>query len=106
VVVTKVEPNSVAAKSGLRVGYVIMSIDGTEVNSPRNLDQYWILQKKTWKWKTAKHRLYTMDYKQTAGFPDPEIRITHRIIETGGNIIPPVFFICSNHQYFTSEISG
>lgn len=35
VVVSKVEPNSPAAKSGLRVGYVILSIDGVEVNTPK-----------------------------------------------------------------------
>lgn len=35
VVVSKVEPNSPAAKSGLRVGYVILNIEGTEVNSPK-----------------------------------------------------------------------
>lgn len=35
VVVSKVDPNSPAAKSGLRVGYVILSIDGTEVNSQK-----------------------------------------------------------------------
>lgn len=35
VVVSKVEPNSPAAQSGLRVGFVILSIDGVEVNSPK-----------------------------------------------------------------------
>ena len=35
VVVTKVEPNSAAAKSGLKVGYVILKIEGNEVNSPK-----------------------------------------------------------------------
>lgn len=35
VVVSKVEPNSSAAKSGLRVGFIIFSIDGMEVNSPK-----------------------------------------------------------------------
>mgnify|MGYP000973143734 FL=1 len=39
VVVSAVEPNSPAAKSGLRVGYVILSIDGTEVNSPKEFSQ-------------------------------------------------------------------
>ena len=35
VVVSKVEPNSAAAKAGLRIGFVILSIDNTEVNSPK-----------------------------------------------------------------------
>ncbi|MDD4310489.1 MAG: Do family serine endopeptidase [Candidatus Cloacimonetes bacterium] len=35
VVVSKVEPNSAAAKAGLRVGFVILSIENTEVNSPK-----------------------------------------------------------------------
>lgn len=35
VVVSKVEANSPAAKSGLKVGYIIQSVDGTEVNSPK-----------------------------------------------------------------------
>ncbi len=38
VVVTKVEPNSVAAKSGLKVGYVILKIEGKEVNSPKEFN--------------------------------------------------------------------
>jgi len=38
VVVTKVEPNSVAAKSGLKVGYVIQKVDGIEVNSPKEFN--------------------------------------------------------------------
>lgn len=35
VIVSKVEANSPAAKSGLKVGYIIQSVDGTEVNSPK-----------------------------------------------------------------------
>jgi serine protease Do len=54
VVVTKVEPNSVAAKSGLRVGYVIMSIDGTEVNSPKEFGSVLDTAKENMEKKTAK----------------------------------------------------
>ena len=35
VIVSKVESNSPAAKSGLKVGYIIQSVDGVEVNSPK-----------------------------------------------------------------------
>lgn len=38
VVVTKVDPNSPAAKSGLKVGYVILQIEDKEVNSPKEFN--------------------------------------------------------------------
>lgn len=39
VVVSKVEPNSPAAKAGLKVGYIIQSVDGVEVNSPKDFNK-------------------------------------------------------------------
>jgi len=69
VVVTKVEPNSVAAKSGLRVGYVIMSIDGTEVNSPKEFGSVLDTAKENMEKENRKTiRLYTMDTNKQPAF--------------------------------------
>jgi len=69
VVVSKVEPNSPAAKSGLRVGYIILSIDGTEVNSPKEFAS--VLETAKGAMETDKRktlRLYVIDTNKQPSF--------------------------------------
>jgi serine protease Do len=69
VVVTKVEPNSPAAKSGLRVGFVILSIDGTDVNSPKEFGNVLDNAKANMEKENRKTlRLYVIDTNKQPSF--------------------------------------
>jgi len=69
VVVTKVDPNSVAAKSGLRVGYVILSVDGTDVNTPKEYNNAMDNAKANLeKDKRKSIRLYVIDTNKQPSF--------------------------------------
>jgi len=69
VVVTKVEPNSPAAKSGLRVGFVILSIDGTDVNSPKEFGTVLDSAKANMEKENRKTlRLYVIDTNKQPSF--------------------------------------
>ncbi|MEN6444811.1 MAG: Do family serine endopeptidase [Candidatus Cloacimonas sp.] len=62
VVVTKVEPNSPAAKSGLKVGYVIIKIEGKEINSPKEFNTELEIAKTNMDKENRKTiRLYVLD---------------------------------------------
>ncbi|PKN73789.1 MAG: protease degQ [Candidatus Cloacimonetes bacterium HGW-Cloacimonetes-3] len=69
VVVSNVEPNSPAAKSGLRVGYLIFSLDGTEVNSPKEFSTVLEKAKANMEKENRKTiRLYVQDTNKQPSF--------------------------------------
>lgn len=69
VVVSSVEPNSPAAKAGLQVGFVILSIDGTEVNSISEFRDVMSAAKKRMESEGRKIiRLYVLDRNQIPQF--------------------------------------
>ena len=69
VVVSAIEPNSPASRSGLQPGFVILTIDGTEVNSVSEFRDVLASAKDTMDKEGRKFmRLYVIDRNQTPQF--------------------------------------
>ncbi|MDZ4120878.1 MAG: PDZ domain-containing protein [Candidatus Cloacimonadaceae bacterium] len=69
VVISRVEPNSPAAKAGLEAGFVILSIDGTEVLNPSDYNEIMRkTQEKMDKESRKTIRLYIQDKNKSPQF--------------------------------------